>query len=66
MEIKILIVATCHRLLDRTEIVKKCIDNFSNSIQLSLKASKRMSKFSLTSHIEKSMTIKESMILVIE
>ena len=33
---------TCHRLLDRTEIVKKCIDDFNNSIHLSMKASKKV------------------------
>ena len=42
MGIKILIAVTCHRLLDRTEIVKKSIDEFNNSVQLSMKASKKV------------------------
>ena len=42
MEIKILIAVTCHRLLDRTEIVKKFIDEFNNSVHLSMKASKKV------------------------
>ena len=59
MEI-IVIVVTSHRPMDRTEIVQKSIDDFNNSVHLSLKSSKKMSKFSLTSHIQKSMKIKES------
>ena len=47
-------------LFDRNEIVKKFIDDFNNSEHLPMKASKKMSKFSLTSHIQKSMVIKES------
>ena len=60
MKIKILIVVTCHQLLDRTEIVNKFIDDFNNSVHLLIKASKKMWKFSLTSHIQKSMIIKDS------
>ena len=60
MGMKILIVVTYHRYLDWTEIVKKLIDGFNNSVHLSMKASKNFSKSSLTSHIQKSMTIKES------
>ena len=41
MGIKILIVATRHRLLHRPEIVKKFIDDFNNSVLLSMKASKK-------------------------
>ena len=37
MRIKILIVVTCHRLLDRTEIVKKFIGDFYNSVHVSMK-----------------------------
>ena len=37
--ITIIIVVTCHRILDRTKIVKKCIDNFNNSVNLSMKTS---------------------------
>ena len=44
MEIKILIVDTCHWLLDRDEIVKKFIDNFNNSVHLSMKSSKKVVK----------------------
>ena len=40
--IKILIVITCHWLLDRTEIVKKFIDEFNNFVYLSIKASKKV------------------------
>ena len=42
MGIKILIAVTCHRLLDGTEIVIKFIDDFNNSIYLSMKASKKV------------------------
>ena len=38
---KILIAVTCHRLLNRTKIVKKFIDDFNNSIHLSVKACKK-------------------------
>ena len=44
MEIKILIVVTCYRFLDRTEIVKKFIDDFNTSVHLSMKASKNVVK----------------------
>ena len=44
MGIRILIVVTCHRLLNRTEIVKKFMDDFNNSIYLSMKASKKSCK----------------------
>ena len=40
--IKSLIAVACHRLLDRTEIVKKFIDEFNNSVHLSMKASKKV------------------------
>ena len=60
MGIKILIVVTFHRFLDRTEIVKKFIDDFNNSLYLPMKTSKNVSKFSLASHIQKKVTIKES------
>ena len=39
---KILIVGTCHRLLDITEILKKFIDDFNNSVYLSMKASRKV------------------------
>ena len=39
MEKKILIVVTCHQVLDRTEIVKNFIDDFNNSVQFSMKTS---------------------------
>ena len=42
MRIKILIVVSCYRLLDRTEIVKKFIDEFNNSVHLSMKAAKNI------------------------
>ena len=42
MKIKVLIVVTCHRLLDRTEIVKKFNDNSNNSVHLTMKASKKV------------------------
>ena len=42
MGIKILIAATCHRILDRIEVVKKFIDEFNNSVHLSMKASKKV------------------------
>ena len=39
MRLKILVVVTFHRLLDRTEIVKKFIDDFNNLVYLAIKAS---------------------------
>ena len=42
MGIKILIVVTCHTLLDRTEIGKKFIDDFNNSVHHSIKASQKV------------------------
>ena len=42
MRIKFLIVVTCHRLFDRTEIVNKLIDDFNNPVHLSMKASKKV------------------------
>ena len=42
MGIKILIVVNCHRLLDRTEIVKKFINEFNNSVHFSVKAFKKV------------------------
>ena len=42
MGIKILIAVTCHRLLDRSETVKKFIDEFNNSVQFSMKPSKKV------------------------
>ena len=42
MEMKVVIVATCHRLLDRTEIITKFINDFNNSVHLSMKASKKV------------------------
>ena len=36
-----IIIATCHRLLDRTEIVKKSIDEFKNSVHVSMESSKK-------------------------
>ena len=44
MGIKILIVVTCHRIFDRTEIVKKFIDEFNNSVHILIKASKKVVK----------------------
>ena len=41
MEIKILIEVTCHRLLNRTEIVNKFINGFNNPVHLSMKAYKK-------------------------
>ena len=42
MRIKIHILVTSHPLLDRTEIVKKCNDDFNNSVYLFMKASKKV------------------------
>ena len=42
MEIKILISVPCHWLLDKTEIVKKFIGDFNNSVNLSMKDSKKV------------------------
>ena len=42
MEMKILIVVTCHRLLNRTEIEEEFINDFNNSVHFSLKASKKV------------------------
>ena len=42
MGIKILIIVTCHRVLDRTEIVKQFIDDLNNFVHLSMKASKKV------------------------
>ena len=36
IETKILIVVTCHRLLNRTTIVQKFIDDFNNSVHLEI------------------------------
>ena len=44
MGIKILIVVTCHRLLDRTRILKKSIEDLNNSVHLSMKAFKKIVK----------------------
>ena len=44
MVMKILIVVTFHRLLDRTEIVKKFIDDYNNSVHFSMKAFKEAVK----------------------
>ena len=60
MRIQILIVVAYHRLLDRTEIVKKnALTIFAIPYTFQWKLLKKLSKFSLTSHIQKSMTIKE-------
>ena len=53
--IKILIVVTYNQLLDSNDIVKKIIYQLSNSVHLSMKASKKLSIFTLTSHIQESM-----------
>ena len=42
MGIIILIFVICHRLFDRTETVKKSVDEFNNSVHLSMKASKKV------------------------
>ena len=43
MERKILIVVTCHRLLDiMTEIVRKFIDESNNSVHLTMKSCKKI------------------------
>ena len=36
MRIEILIIVTCHQLLHRTEVFKKTIDDFYNSVLSSL------------------------------
>ena len=50
--IKILIVGTCRRLLDRNEIVKKCIDYLNNSVHLLMENSKKVVEI-LIDYIEK-------------
>ena len=44
MEIKILIIVAFHQLLNRTEIAEKFIDEFNNSVHLSMKPSKKVDK----------------------
>ena len=42
MEIKIFIIINCLQILDRTEIVKKFIDDYNNSVDLSMRTSQKL------------------------